>query len=626
VEKMLVKKFETIVAEDVILSQMVEAVKKAMSYVADTQSSRKFKTTPRIKYASISHFSGIEREFLAYFGMLTEKQGTHKDVRVPEGVLIVEAQVGSGTGGCGRFYAVDNAPHEEQIQTADDQKALEEILRIGISNAVLGASEDYQDRLKKGSKISRQGPLTDDLELMLVRMKDVPKLHYIGRIKEREEFEYMNKILQYIKDASRIISQISTGNHRIIVEDPKVKLQIQEQTRRLVNSEGTIIRDRSAYYQVSFNLEIVDSDKKIVPIGTSFLVSDLSQLIEKKDRKRPQQMRNSIIEKAHKVKSIAQRLYRCPVLKPGLYDCILSPTAMADYIHEAVAHSLATSEIMAGMHEKDFRQYRSRIAPEELSIYMVAQMKDSQGFDLPGSRLIDAEGVLRTFKKNGRARTLTPLILNGVLVNFIADRYGAAIAEHYIRSYALHFTGIDISPGNADFDISAEEDYEEDKESKMEIPVYKRPSSRQPILDVRWKRKAMMASKEETFELFKHWLRKTRKKIGLYIDGGGDGDTKEEADIAVTPLQGFIIRPKSLSMTEEPVKFFYYQAGAHASLHNISRMFGPRETSSFVCEDDFSGSIPTSIKCPGGIVRNLDFKNTPIQYATSYLMFKEKKK
>ncbi|MFH1072684.1 MAG: metallopeptidase TldD-related protein [Nanoarchaeota archaeon] len=622
---MPVKKFETSVREDVILSQMAAAVRKAMSYVADTQSSRKFKTTPRIKYASISHFSGIEREFLAYFGMLTEKQGTHKDVRVPEGVLIVEAQVGSGAGGCGRFYAVDDAPHEEQIQTEDDEKALEEILRIGISNAVLGASDDYQDRLKKGSKISRQGPLTDDLELMLVRMKDVQKVHYIGRIKEREEFEYMGKILQYIKDASRIISQISTNSHHIIVEDPKVKLVIREQTRRLVNSEGTVIRDRSAYYGVSFNLEIVDSDKRIVPIGTSFLVSDLSELTEKKDRKRPQQVRNPIIEKAHKVKSIAQHLYSCPTLKPGLYDCILSPTAMADYIHEAVAHSLATSEIMAGMHEKDFRQFKTRIAPEELSIYMVAQMKDRRGFDIPGSRLVDAEGVLRVFKKGKRARNLTPLILNGVLVDFIADRYGAAIAEQYIRAYASHLTGIEISPGNADFDISAEEDYEKEGESKIEMAVYKRPSPRQPILDVRWNRKAMMASKEEAFELFKYWLRKTHKKMGLYIDGGGEGDTKDEGDIAVTPLQGFIIRPKSRAMTEEPVKFLYYRAGSHASLHSIARMFGPREISSFLCEDSHSGIIPTSIKCPGGIVRNLDFSNTPKRYATSYLLFKEEK-
>ena len=96
---MVKKKFEQAVAEDIILTKIVNAVKKAMNYVPDTQSARKLKTPPRVKFLSISHFSGVQREYVAYFGMLTEKQGMLRDVRVPEGLLIVEAQVGSGTGG-----------------------------------------------------------------------------------------------------------------------------------------------------------------------------------------------------------------------------------------------------------------------------------------------------------------------------------------------------------------------------------------------------------------------------------------------------------------------------------------------------------------------------------------------
>jgi len=122
----------------------------------------------------------------------------------------------------------------------------------------------------------------------------------------------------------------------------------------------------------------------------------------------------------------------------------------------------------------------------------------------------------------------------------------------------------------------------------------------------------------------KGWLRATHKEMGIYIPGHESGETVSGGNIIVDPLIGYVITPRSRTMPEEPVKLFYYKGGTHVTLNSIVRMFGRRQVSSFLCDDYLSGAIPTSILCPGGIVRGLEFSNPPVRMATSYLTFEAK--
>ncbi|MFH1915929.1 MAG: metallopeptidase TldD-related protein [Nanoarchaeota archaeon] len=603
------KRFERYVEEDPLLPYMNWIVRLLNNQVSTSAAARKLKTPPRVRFASISHYSVTDIPYEAYFGILTENQGeTRENLRLSYGKILMRVLVGSGYGGCGEYYRFDDAPPAQMIKTPKDIEGLRRILQMNASKAFVKAERDYLLRLTKGAFIPSKSSQTPDLDLEMVILKETEPTYLLDLEKEKGDVN-LSKIIDNITKASGLLSIIEVDGKQVMVENARAKLQLKEVTRRYVNSQGSTIKDFRKEYYVKCEVTIVDEKNRKVPLANSFVVPELSQVTEKR-----------IMTLANGLKSAAERAYHSKILRPDDYICMLGPDAMAVFIHEMVAHSCDTRTIQEGWRSKGYTNFGQKIGPSELSIKMISYIKNRDGSYVLGSREVDAEGVKRTFSVNGRDRKWGYLIHNGVLVDFIADRAGAAMAELLIGNQGSGQKP-NISMGNAYVDLTGDMDYDYDSEKNKDILLVKTPGPRQPILEVIWKGEHLLDSEYDAFTYLKD-LCKTTGKQGIFIENATWGETLPDGSFILEPLEGFLVKPSTDDIYEIPVKMIHIIGGSHTSFENIQAMYNPAKMNSFFCGDNESGEIATSIRCGGGIITNLDFSSLEVDRSSAHLKFK----
>ncbi len=464
-------------------------------------------------------------------GVLTDD--TLTNFRIPDRFVIAEVHVGTKEGAAVGFHQ-DYAPFDNGIAT------LETIVDKSCTEAFRCAAEEYG--LWYGQSLVRR--------VFFPNLVPVPPVRHLEPIRERKV--PTGKIYDLTKAASRILSEQG--------DDGRVRFQIHEETRRYVNSEGTIVRDTFYGCHLLYVVRTFDRQGRPMDFSQSQYFRDESKM-----------KKESVVRLAEWIRDQVQKRKDCPVLETGLYPAMYLQSAMATELHECLVHLLASDEILAGSTVWGWENFGKQAAPRYLNV-----ASDPAGRDW-GSMTVDYEGVPAQRRE---------LLRQGVVVGYLADRNGA---YHLSR-----LTGKPIFPGDARLGITAATD------------VFK-PQPRISNLDVRWSDPRRPHSRRELFQRFRRYLQR-HGQMGVYFPAGSAAMSHMDNGQTSSFFQFPFIVPKGIVREEEmiPTKFVATHNYAHTFLGSILTLGDPSTYEAHRCGDDLEQSVArAAIRCGPGIVKDV---------------------
>jgi PmbA protein len=131
------------------------------------------------------------------------------------------------------------------------------------------------------------------------------------------------------------------------------------------------------------------------------------------------------------VENIRQNKQGVTPPEPGSYDVILGPHAVAELVEYVLAYALDLSAVDVGM-----SYLRGRLG-ESVGVESLSITDDGRRPDGIASKSVDDEGV---------PTGITPLIVNGVLRNYLCDSYYAAKMSSPLRSFRSTGNGFRLGP------------------------------------------------------------------------------------------------------------------------------------------------------------------------------------
>ncbi len=453
---------------------------------------------PSRAWHKIKHHPTLEflalTEVTSYSDMYAEAtKGVIRDmptkITYPDKVIVAEVRVGDQTG-TGVNYSAS------YVATVDGLRALDPLIDDLIRDSVGFAASDFYDRI---GRCYRSG------EPSLMLLEPVQPQRHLAEI---PEFKYPSKRM---RDALKKCSHLL--DHNPAVKSSRVSSDIIEEEVRYVNSEGTVIRDW--YYAISFLFEVLIEDKE----GRRYEFYDRIQFP------------TAIPSLTERCEQAARRVMRaalervdCPKIKPGVYHILCTPGAMTTFIHEQVTgHQAASNEILASNSSVlGIDNLGEVVGNPNLSIFSDPQLGRHGTQYNWGGYGFDYEGV---------PATRVPLIVEGKLVGFLADRNGAAIInEELARKHGPDFP-YKIVPGAARMDLHFHQGN----------PELLPPLPRSSNVEVIWNPQDSPRNRRQLMERFLALLKQTGQP-GLYLtDIGTPGSCNPNegvfrADAAATYL------------------------------------------------------------------------------------------
>ncbi len=164
----------------------------------------------------------------------------------------------------------------------------------------------------------------------------------------------------------------------------EVELNVRNTTRILVNTEGSVVVDRQALWQLSAMLDLSSDAGVMVPWTLSYFATDPAELPSLDALKK--EMRASVKKMRRVAAADTLRAYSGPVL--------LDPRPAGLLMHEAIGHRLEGNRLLSSGEGQTFRDaLGSQLLPEVLSMYDDPTLSTFEGQSLVGHYLYDDEGV-----------------------------------------------------------------------------------------------------------------------------------------------------------------------------------------------------------------------------------------
>ncbi len=186
--------------------------------------------------------------------------------------------------------------------------------------------------------------------------------------------------------------------------DSYVMLDGSQQTRYLVNSEGTRVITEMTIYNISIFGATRAPDGMLLKSNKTIYAPEESKLPGDKE----------IIREVRKLIENLEALRQAPILEPYTGPAILDGEATGVLFHEVIGHRLEGERQLDEEEGKTFKeQVGKKIIPEFLSVVDDPNKKQLNGIDLNGFYRYDDEGV--------RAQRVL-LVENGILKNFLLSR------------------------------------------------------------------------------------------------------------------------------------------------------------------------------------------------------------
>lgn len=335
------------------------------------------------------HVTDTDRHSLtASYGALSADDNTRSRV------LDIDLRVGSYgldntreiRGGFGFDFGGGQSP---KLPLNDDEKAI----RTVIWNAT---DRDYKNALEQYIKVKT------NMEVM-VEQEDTSA----DFSREKQE-NYIGEIVAVTFDAdvwaSRLRQLSSLFKDYAFVEESSVDLQLTNDNRFFVSSEGTMLQTGQSYARLFVRCEGTASDGMRISRYESFDATDPADLPSDE----------VITQTIHRVIKELDDLLKAPLAEPYIGPAILVNRATGVYFHEIFGHRIEGHRQKSEMEGQTFaKKVGEKILPDFIDVYDDPTQAQFNGTFLRGHYLYDDEGV---------KTTPVTVVEKGVLKNFLMSR------------------------------------------------------------------------------------------------------------------------------------------------------------------------------------------------------------
>ncbi len=527
---------------DAALDTLIERVERHHGTAVKQGEINSYVHPPCLTYLALTHLEYTLAKVEARSGALTDD--TLLNPRFPDFIVNCQARVGTEAGQ-GRGYYQGLVPFKRRINSL--QHRIDTILDEAFANA----ADNYDHYVSASRK---------DAAVIVPRQIPIkPAPPYLEEIKDKRM--PIDKLRNIARICSKILS--SAGDEDLVY------INVHDETRRLVTSEGTVIRDCFFGYHVHMEVD-TRGGKKDNPMSFYQSLYFTDEDIGKNQAR--------ITNVAQWMLREIQKRKRCETkITNGLYPILFSPAAMATQLHECFVHFLPSDEILENNSTTfGWENYQKMCTNPNIDVYSNPGMPKKWG-----SMLFDHEGT----PAQRRA-----LIKDGKIVGYLADRDGA---YHLSR-----LTGGKILPGDARIA------YGREIESARSQP-------RISNLEVEYHGQDKARSRKELFNRFVSYLQKNNIKQGIYIpDGSSAASWPEEGTIQADPNFPYIVTSEGKFI---PTRLLITRSDTHTFLNNIITMGGSSNYIPHRCgvtdaessNEETIRLVRAGIQCPGGIVDNI---------------------
>jgi len=290
--------------------------------------------------------------------------------------------------GRGRFRAFDGF-RAASIPLDDDSDALRTALWYETDRRYKSAVEDLEqvkanvavkvDAEDKSGDFSREAPAN--------YMEDIAPFSF-----DRSAWEGR---IRRITEPFRNLAGITTASAEVSGEI---------ETRRYVNSEGSVERLSSPLYRLVITATMKADDGMELPLHQTYMSFRPDGLPDEA----------SLLKDVHQMIETLQALKKAPVAEPYTGPAILSGRASAVFFHEIFGHRI---EGQRQKNEDEAQTFKKKVnqsvLPDFLSVYSDPTVQQIHGTELLGYYAFDDEGV------KGRRVTVVD---NGILKSFLMSR------------------------------------------------------------------------------------------------------------------------------------------------------------------------------------------------------------
>jgi len=183
-----------------------------------------------------------------------------------------------------------------------------------------------------------------------------------------------------------------------------VEISGELETRRFVNSEGSVIKISTPFYRIMVNASTRAADGMQLPLHLSYLAFS------------PESLPNdqAVLAAIDQLSEKLAQLSNAPVAEPYTGPAILSGRASAVFFHEIFGHRVEGARQKSQEDAQTFkRQVNQRVLPDFLSVYSDPTQLRIGKQDLVGYYKYDDEGV---------QAARVAVVENGILKNFLMSR------------------------------------------------------------------------------------------------------------------------------------------------------------------------------------------------------------
>jgi len=225
----------------------------------------------------------------------------------------------------------------------------------------------------------------------------VPALTRVPALPERPRLDRKAWAVR-MKEASRAFLDAPE------IFDSEARFHASWQVDRLVTSEGTTVRDVSAWYEIHVTGVVRSADGRLIDHGAHFYARDPRGL--------PDQA--TLLAATRELIAQLLALRSAPTLQPYTGPAILSARATGVFFHETIGHRLEGERHNKEFEGKTFEEkLGERILPPSISLVDDPTLATWEGVPLFGAYAVDEEGV---------ESRRTVLIEGGVLKGYLMSR------------------------------------------------------------------------------------------------------------------------------------------------------------------------------------------------------------
>ena len=218
-------------------------------------------------------------------------------------------------------------------------------------------------------------------------------------VESEADFHFDRKAAE--EQARRYSSQFV--KHPDILEGT-VEISEEIETRRFVNSEGSVIKTSTPFYRITVNASTKAADGMRLPLHLTYLAFSPESLPSDE----------AVIADIDQLSEKLAQLRNAPVAEPYTGPAILSGRASAVFFHEIFGHRIEGARQKRQEDAQTFKeQVNQHVLPDFLSVYSDPTQLHLGKEDLAGYYKYDDEGV--------RAVRVT-VVESGVLKNFLMSR------------------------------------------------------------------------------------------------------------------------------------------------------------------------------------------------------------